>query len=632
MKKLFAYVALMLHCMWCFAQKDTLYLEELSIEDGRLSVLDIGSSNQHLSSALFQNYSGKNLSDLLQENTGIYVRKYGGEGQLSSIAFRGTTPNHTLITWNGIDINAQTLGQSDLASIPAYLFESAEVLAGGASTLFGGGNIGGSINLKQPSQKEGAGFSFDQEIGSFGRFFSGVKSHFGNKKVMVNMSAFRNKIDNDFLVNYRNDTYRQNNAQSILQGLQTDLSYKINKRNTLNTQLWYNHHDRQLQPTIGDLTNDDHLLDRNLRLLVGHQWNSKSAILKSSFFHIRDFQTYNHASETNLTRNIAKVDFEYFQIDKVILSGGLVGQLAHTDVDNFTTDTSQWKVENYVLAQVNPLPKLKLSMRAQKSYIEGLEVPFVFGGGAELSVVKQQKTELITGVNVSESFRAPTLNDLFWSPGGNPELKPERGFHSELFFKLTRQEKQQTFRVTTNLYQTKIKNMIQWLPMSSASDQAIWSPENVRSVRIRGLEQVISYRYAGRLTFRAEATYSFNQSTNLSAIAGNDLTIDKQLAYVPFHKLASNASVAFSGWAVNMNYSYTSRRYTEASNRLYVEGFGLFNTILSKSLSTKSSQFNLSIKIENILNNDYQNYELRATPGRSYILKLNYKISNIYSE
>jgi len=618
--------------MWCFAQKDTVYLEELSIEEGRLTVLDVGNSNQNLGSGLFDTYSGKSLSDLLQENTGIYVRKYGGEGQLSSITFRGTTPNHTLITWNGIDINAQTLGQSDLASIPAYLFESAEVLAGGASTLFGGGNIGGSINLKQTVPKDGSGLSIDQEFGSFGRFFSGVKSHFGNEKMSVNMSVFRNKIDNDFLVNYRNDAYRQNNARSILQGLQTDISYQINKNNTLNTQLWYNHHDRQLQPTIADLTNDDHLLDRNLRLLIGHQWNSKSAILKSSFFHIRDFQTYNHVSETNLTRNIGKVDFEYFKIDKVILSGGLVGQLAQTDIDNYSTDTSQWKVENYVLAQVNLLPRLKLSMRAQKSYIQGLEVPFVFGGGAELSVVKQQKTNFITGINLSESFRAPTLNDLLWSPGGNPELKPERGFHSELFFKLTRLGKHQSFRLTTNLYQTNIKNMIQWLPSSSASNQAIWSPENVRSVRIRGLEQVISYQYAGQLTFRAEVTYSFNQSTNHTAIAGNDLTINKQLAYVPYHKLASTASVSFSGWAVNMNYSYTSRRYTEASNRLHVDGFGLVNMMLSKTLSEKSSQVDLSFKIENIFNNDYQNYELRATPGRGYILKLNFKISNIYSE
>jgi outer membrane cobalamin receptor len=96
--------------------------------------------------------------------------------------------------------------------------------------------------------------------------------------------------------------------------------------------------------------------------------------------------------------------------------------------------------------------------------------------------------------------------------------------------------------------------------------------------------------------------------------------------------LASTASVSFSGWAVNMNYSYTSRRYTEASNRLHVDGFGLVNMMLSKTLSEKSSQVDLSFKIENIFNNDYQNYELRETPGRGYILKLNFKISNIYSE
>ena len=50
--------------------------------------------------------------------------------------------------------------------------------------------------------------------------------------------------------------------------------------------------------------------------------------------------------------------------------------------------------------------------------------------------IKQLFKPLKLKVNAAKVYRLPTLNDLYWSPGGNPNLKPEEGFTYEGSFEL----------------------------------------------------------------------------------------------------------------------------------------------------------------------------------------------------
>ena len=56
--------------------------------------------------------------------------------------------NHTLIDWNGININSPMLGQSDLSLIPVGLIDDIQIYFGGASMPINNGGIGGTINLE----------------------------------------------------------------------------------------------------------------------------------------------------------------------------------------------------------------------------------------------------------------------------------------------------------------------------------------------------------------------------------------------------------------------------------------------------------------------------------------------------
>ena len=71
-----------------------------------------------------------------------------GWEELQQSHSEGTTASHTLIDWNGININSPMLGQSDLSLFPVGLIDDINIYFGGASMLLNNGGIGGTINLE----------------------------------------------------------------------------------------------------------------------------------------------------------------------------------------------------------------------------------------------------------------------------------------------------------------------------------------------------------------------------------------------------------------------------------------------------------------------------------------------------
>ena len=111
----------------------------------------------NLSEAVLRNKSNT-LTDLLQENTGVYLKNYG-PGMLSTIAFRGTGAEHTALVWNGININYPMLGLADFATIPVNGFSSLTLVHGSSSNLYGSSAIGGASVLGNTSSfTTGSGF------------------------------------------------------------------------------------------------------------------------------------------------------------------------------------------------------------------------------------------------------------------------------------------------------------------------------------------------------------------------------------------------------------------------------------------------------------------------------------------
>ncbi|MCY0536351.1 TonB-dependent receptor plug domain-containing protein, partial [Klebsiella pneumoniae] len=80
-------------------------------------------------------------------------------GQLTTLSFRGTSANHTALLWNGININAPTVGQTDYSTVPLLGFDEMAIQYGSAASCVGTDAIGGSILLGSAPRWKQKGFN-----------------------------------------------------------------------------------------------------------------------------------------------------------------------------------------------------------------------------------------------------------------------------------------------------------------------------------------------------------------------------------------------------------------------------------------------------------------------------------------
>ncbi len=58
-----------------------------------------------------------------------------------------------------------------------------------------------------------------------------------------------------------------------------------------------------------------------------------------------------------------------------------------------------------------------------------------FSAGTEIRPFREKY--YFIRASFSKNSKIPTLNDMYWSPGGNPDLKNETGYSSEITWEMT---------------------------------------------------------------------------------------------------------------------------------------------------------------------------------------------------
>ena len=151
---------------------DIQILDEINITAPKVKY-SIGYKIDTLSKKQYDLISSKSLSETISKLFPIYIKK--NAGGLATIKFRGTSPNHTAILFHGVNINSLTLGHSNIANIPMFLFDNIKIQYGGSSSLYGSDAIGGTIQLDtKPNWNNGIKIKLQHDISSFNNRFYGV--------------------------------------------------------------------------------------------------------------------------------------------------------------------------------------------------------------------------------------------------------------------------------------------------------------------------------------------------------------------------------------------------------------------------------------------------------------------------
>jgi vitamin B12 transporter len=227
---------------------------------------------------------------------------------------------------------------------------------------------------------------------------------------------------------------------------------------------------------------------------------------------------------------------------------------------------------------------------------------------------------LILKSQLARNYRVPTFNDLYWQPGGNPDLQAENGwsYESGLQYQTTDFEAEATY------YHNDVEDWIVWLDQGT-----FWSPQNFRKVVVNGLETRSQYQvHWNEIKLRFNTSYALTSSLNKIPVNTYDRSENKQLPYVPRHRLTFNTHAQWQDWSAMLLSQWTSERFLTTTNESALEDYGLLNFRLSKTFDWWKTQNALSLRVNNILNANYQNVANRAMPGRNIQLSLQLHFSD----
>jgi len=572
----------------------------------------------------------KNLSELLQEHSSVFVKTYG-LGSLATVSFRGTGASHTNVLWNDISLNSPMNGQIDFSLYPTLFFDNASLHHGASGLIDGNGALGGSVILSNDANfKKGFKSTIQQSLGSFNNYSTSGKFSFSNEKWFSETQLYFNKSKNDF--DYINialqdkPTSIQNKAELQQYGFQQAIYRKL-KNGKMGIRLWYFNSDRMLPPTMQVNLNDENQKDESLRGLL--EWDGLvrnlnfkwiNAFVKDKLIYTNSIANINAINDSYLINS--KLFTRYYLNNNFILTNNISIRYEQAKADGYDYEHNRYK-NTWLLGLTKNLKRLTIDAFNRFTHVGKNTQLFSPSLGVNYGFLKHNQLKI--KVNGGINYNYPTFNDLYWNPGGNSKLKPERSEMAELGTSYSHKISQTIVDVEATGFYSNVYDWIIWQPTSTG----LWSPNNLKEVENKGIELILKAKTVfNQIKIFANVNYSYTLSTNLKGQNTLDNSVDKQLIYVPFHQINYLIRALYKSYSLSYNYSYTGQRFISTDNNWYLPANFISNITLSKQfiISSKSS-FSTSFKINNLFDQDYQSIAWRPMPGRNYLFNLTFRIN-----
>jgi vitamin B12 transporter len=618
-------------CLFCnyfmFSQKeqqDSVLLP--SAEIVAHNKLSRGTQIMQLDSSALSKNKNTSLNDLLQNQTALFIKQYGSS-QLSTISIRGASASQTQIFWCGFNINNAMLGQLDLSTIPVNTIQNAQLILGATSTAYGSGAIGGVISInenkiKAPQKNE---LNLNLSLGAFGQKNVSVQVIHQWKNISTQFSNYYHNSKNDFTYTNRIKPElglkRMINNQQKHFGFSGQAQLKINEKNFIHYNLLWHEQNRNIPPTLLQDTSIAQQRDGYLKnnIAFTHFFTHSKISLNAAL--MRDILNYKNGFKSNSTviswMNSAL--YEATLLRSIVWQSKVQFNRVQANFENY--DQTKTQLLQYQLSShLDKTWKNKIHTSASVRYEiqNNRSTPLIFQLGGDMEMYRNFNLKY----NIGNVFRWPTLNDLYWREGGNRNLKPERGWQSEIGLSYQYKNAHFISGVSSVAFYRNIQDWIIWLPNAN-----FWSPENIAKVESKGLENKVSLQYKYHdFTFALKCHYDHILSINKKKRFENDATYNQQLIYVPIQQAFTELNVNYKNTSFAINRKYNGFRYTSADNSDYINGFWISNISLQQHLKIKTNLFHIGIHINNLENKNFEYILFYPSMGINYQISLTIKI------
>lgn len=612
---------------------DTIALDEVAITANRLVHFTAGAKIQKIDASEINNYQNENLSSLLSELTGISVKSYGASG-VSSIALRGMSSKHTAVLWNGMNIQSNMYGGVDMNSMPSFLIDNISIQHGGASALYGSGAIGGTIHLNNNLHfTNNLSIQYNQHVGSFDNYFEGLKFKYSSHK-FVNSTRFYHKYGkNDYtFVNtqqFGKPTDTLKNSANEQFGFMQSNAFKLNSRHKIVMNMWVQRHLLEIPATMSNTKSSEQTQDTdNIRASLAWNYNREKSSWFTRFYYNYQSQIYRApnldslVSELDNSAFIGEIENKTALGTHFLFNAGINNTYDLVKTPNYGTTKERNRTSIYSSLKYFNQPKtLAITLSAREELIDDTFSPLTFSVSSSYFITDY----LNINTNISKNYNIPTFNDLYWVPGGNPNLEAENGWSEDLGLTFQKTFTSHSITAEISAFNINLNNHVIWIPSDTAS---YWVAENVEEIWSRGMEYGINYRLKLTNFFaQIHVMYTYTKSTYEETEMGDEVSIGKQQMYVPVNKVNGKLTLGYKWLNLRYTHNFTDKRYINKDNSSSIPQYHLANIALGGKIKVKTSEFYLSFKVNNIWNKTYQVMANYAMPKRHYTISITYNFN-----
>ena len=255
--------------------------------------------------------------------------------------------------------------------------------------------------------------------------------------------------------------------------------------------------------------------------------------------------------------------------------------------------------------------KLNYNLVVRKEFTTQTEIPFTGNTGIHYQLIKQ----LAAKINANSSFRQPSLSDLYWHPGGNPNLKPEESYEVDGGLEFNYSKNNFSALIEATYFNRHTTNWIIWLP----SEKSYWTPKNIAEVHSRGTETKTELTYLKKdVLLKLIIHTAYVLSTNQKNTSENDNSVGRQLIYTPRYNGQASILVNYKNISLLFNNNYTGYRFTTTDNTSWLNPYYIANVKCSYNYSFSTVNMELFCSINNLLNKNYVVVQNTPMPLRNY--------------
>lgn len=552
-----------------------------------------------------------NMVDLIGQQTNLFVKNYG-PSSIATISLRGSNASQVGVEWNGVSIANPMLGLTDLGIMHSFMIDRVTINTDDLNPT----SLAGTVELTSLPGIVG-NFEIYNAFGSFGLREHGLKGRYKYKNLSGEVRLLSTTAQNNFDYLLTNgEKLTTSNAALASNNIQLILDYNIDEKSSINLSSWMSNYRREIPKLTTQRASEAFQLDNNWWTALAYKRMGGILDLELNIGLTNGVIDYRDPAISL----VAKTDFKTASfIGKVSRShwyGRSQLRIRNERTQSFADAYGGRKNRNIAAVTIQEtilFPFIRLDGNLGFKNINFKTFYPSYG----LTLLKKVGGSFLVKGSYKRSVRVPTTNDLYWSNGGNVDLKPEVGDEFILGGHLLSKH----WELRLDVYHRDTKDWILWARASGFQSFAVFNIANVLSY---GVEAKVGYStpISGRQSIRIGSLVSLGRSQNQKEVSLPKINKGDQLLYTPTHSVKSSFQYKFKRLSFEVNHQlYSSMKGINQD----VDGYHIANLEAAYRFKINKLEFVSVIGAYNAFNENYRIIEFRPMSGRNYKFTLNLK-------